>query len=192
MIGRPADENTLSRKPSQIRNRIRRAKKRGDTELVNFELSLLHEIGYKPVSEWDIEELAHGTPRGKDGKFHGISPPWMTDSIMREVKKQLHRRTFGKLTANIELAIQVVTDLMTSQEVDDKGKPIVDARTRLAAAQFVIEHVIGKPAAILPVDAADQVRQMFAAAIVLDDGRQDTHLPVIEGRVVSEDDEEEE
>jgi hypothetical protein len=84
------------------------------------------------------------------------------------------------------VAIKTVAKLMTSEEVDEKGKPIVDARTQLAASVFVIEHIIGKPTAIVELTADDFTRQAIAAAIVLDDGKPEDHF-VVNGEVVEED-----
>lgn len=183
------DPEKLDKKPSQLRNRIRRAakhaEKTGDRTKLDKELKIYAEVGFKPVHEWDLEELAHGMPRNRAGKFGGQRPKWITPEVTREVKSRLHSHTFGRLGANVDIAVQVVVKLMTSDDADEKGKPIVDARTKLAAAQFVIEHVIGKPQTVLEVNATDSVRQMFAQAIVLDDGRVDSHL-AIEGEVIED------
>ncbi|RZT77965.1 methyltransferase family protein [Micromonospora violae] len=42
---------------------------------------MLEEIGYKPVSEWDNEELARGKPRNSQGSFSCPSPSWLTQAI---------------------------------------------------------------------------------------------------------------
>lgn len=188
--GRAHDEDSLSRKPQNIRNRLRRAarnaKASGDRSVLDRELEIYREeTGFKPVAEWDLEELAFGKPRNRVGGFGGRTPSWVSADVQREAKKRLHTHALGKLGGHIEIAIRTVLNLMISEETDEKGKPIVDARTKLAAAQFVIEHIIGKPTTVLEMDATDTVRQMFAAAIVLDDGRVDSHL-AIEGEVVED------
>jgi hypothetical protein len=183
----------LSDKPSQIRNRLRRAAKRAkrtgnDTDL-RWELEKYSQVtGYKRVEDWDLEELAHGKPRGPKGSFRGPTPSWITPDVTREAKKRLYGHAFGKLGAHVDLAIETVANLITNDEVDDRGKPIVDARTKLAAAQFIIEHVIGKPERVVTLDATDQARQLLASAIVLDNGTEDSHL-MIEGTAVVTDEE---
>jgi hypothetical protein len=181
----------LSTKPAQIRNRLRRNFRNKDMAAFKQDLELYQQhTGFKPPQEWDMEELSRGRPRNKNGHFGGRVPGWITPEIVKESKKLLHERTFGKLTSNVELAVKTIRGLMTNVEVDEKGKPVVDSRTKLAAAQFVIDHVLGKPQTILELTAVDDVRQMFASAIVLDNGREDSHL-VIEGAVVDEDEEDE-
>lgn len=182
---RPKDESTLSQKPTQIRNRMRRAvkkaKRTGDESILRKELEMYQEVtGYKPVEEWDLEELAYGRPRNSIGLFSGVIPAWITPDVAREAKKRLYNHAFGKLGAHADLAIQTIKNLLVSDETDDKGKPLVDARTKLDASKFIIEHIIGKPQQVVEIDATDNARKILASAIVLDDGREDSHL-VLEG-----------
>lgn len=187
---RPKDPSGLSQKPSQIRNRLRRAAKRakktGDDTDLRYELERYAEVGrIRPVEEWDLEELAHGRPRGPSGKFAGPIPSWITPDVTREAKKRLYNHAFGELGSNVDLAIKTIINLINSTDTDEKGKPIVDARTKLDAAKWIVEHVIGKPDRIITIDATDQARQMIASAIILDSGREDSHL-AIEGEVVED------
>lgn len=197
---RPKDLDKLSTKPSQIRNRIRRAhkkaKKTGNWKVYNYELEQLklYDPDFKPVEEWDFEELAHGKPRNKNGTFVGRAPVWVTPELVKEAKAILHKLTYGKLASHAEAAVGVIYNLMNNDDYDHNGKPVVDARTKLAAAQFIVEHVVGKPTAIVEVSATDETRQAFAAAIVLDDGSPQGHLALpageepIEGEIVEEGD----
>lgn len=184
----PKDRSKLSNDPSHIRQRLRRASRRaeetGDRTRLELELKLYQEhTGFKPVEDWDLVELAHGRPRGPKGTFRGPIPKWITADVAREAKKRLYNHAFGELGAHVDLAIRTIANLLVSEEVDDRGKPLVDARTKLAAAQFIVEHVIGKPEKVLTLDVADQARQMIASAIVLDTGVEDSHL-VVEGSAV--------
>jgi hypothetical protein len=144
--------------------------------------------GYKRVEEWDLEELAHGRPRGPKGTFRGPTPTWITPDVAREAKKRLYNHAFGQVGAYVDLAIQTVANLIINEEVDYRGRPLVDAKTKLAAATFIIEHVIGKPERVVTLDATDQARQLLASAIVLDNGTEDSHL-MIEGTAVVTDEE---
>jgi hypothetical protein len=169
----------LSTDPKQIRNRARRRLDKFDQEV---ELYLQHS---KPIADWDLEELARGRPRDKDGKFRGPAPKWLTPAVTREAKRRLMDHTFGSLAGHVDAAIKAVAQLLSSTETDDFGKPIVDARTKLAAAQFVIENIIGKPTAVVEIGATDTVRQFLAAALVMPDGEPAYD---IEGSVVEDDD----
>lgn len=178
--GRPKDESKLSRDPKQIRNRLRRA---GRT--LERDMEMLYN---KPMDEWDLEELARGRPRNKSGNFMGRVPGWCTPAIQREAKRRLMDVTYGSLAKYAQHAVKVIYDLMMSEEVDEKGRPLVDARTRLACAQFIVENIVGKPKAVIEVEAADMTRQLLASAIVLDDGKPQGHLQILEGEVVEDDD----
>lgn len=134
----------------------------------------------KPIEDWDIEELSRGRPRNSEGNFRGRVPTWITPAIQQEAKKRLLDEALGSLAGHIGKAVKAIGELIESDEVDDNGKPIVDARTKFAASQFVIEHFIGKPKAIVEVQADDFTKGAIAAAIVLDDGQDQSHL-VLEG-----------
>lgn len=162
--------------PKQIRNRLRRRGARLEEEWDRYQ-----DVAYgKPIEEWDLEELARGRPRASDGSFRGLTPRWITPFIVREAKRRLLEHTHGALAGHVNLAVKTVVNLLNSTDVDDWGRPLVDARTKLAAATFVIEHIIGKPQATVQVDATDTVRQFLASALVLDDGTP-AH-PVIDGQ----------
>jgi len=149
------------------------------------------QVWAKPISEWDIEELARGRPGDKNGQFRGRTPSWITPAIQQEAKKRLLNETMGKLSHHIDKAVVAIGNLIDSDEVDDKGKPIVDARTKLAAAQFILEIFLGKPKAIIEIGATDDTRSLLASAIVLDDGLPQDHQVILEGEIVEEDEMEE-
>ncbi len=167
----------LSTKPSQIRNRARRRMNGWNDEAENY----LTAIG-KPIEEWDLEELARGRPRAVDGTFKGKAPEWLTPVIMREAKRRLMDHTFGQLAGHVDTAITTIANLIADDSFDENGRPIVDARTKLAAAQFIIENVIGKPKAIVEVEAADTVRQFLAGALVMSNEDMRPAHPVIDGQ----------
>lgn len=184
---RPKDESKLSRDPKQIRNRLRR--RATQPKAFKADLEMMYEAGYKPVDEWDLEELARGKPRDKEGKFRGRPPRWITAEVAQEAKKRLVQETLGGLTRHVHSAIKAIAWLITCDEVDDKGKLIVDPATKLKAAMFVIENIAGKPKSVIEVEAADFTRRMIASAIILDDGTPQDHRVVLEGQIVDEEDE---
>jgi hypothetical protein len=185
--GRPKDSSKLSKEPQQIRNRLRRKGKKFQEDLDMYAELAWH----KPIAEWDIEELARGRPRDKGGKFRGRTPMWITPAVQQEAKKRLLNETMGKLSHHIDKAVVTIGNLMTSEEVDDKGKPIVDARTKLAAAQFILENFLGKPKAIVELTAGDETKSILASAIILDDGLPQGHLEILDAEIVEDDDMEE-
>jgi hypothetical protein len=190
--GRPKDESKLSRKPSQIRNRLRRtAKLKDDVFQRDFEMLTNNpESSYKPMDEWDLEELARGRVRNKAGGFSGAAPAWITQEVTKEAKRRLLDYTHGQLAGHIDQAIRTMANLMTSVEVDENGKPIVDPKTKFAAAAFIIEHTIGKPKAIIEVNEGENiVARAIASAIILDDGKPQGHRGTIEGEIVPDEEE---
>lgn len=187
--GRPKDASKLSTNPAQIRNRLRRKSKKYTEDI---ELYSQHAYG-KPVQDWDLEELARGKIRNKNGGFTGGRPKWITPAIQSEAKRRLLDETYGLLAGHVDQAVKTMGNLLTSDETDDNGKPLVDARTKFAAAAFIIEHMIGKPKALVEISATEDTRNAIAAAIVLDDGlpQELTHR-VIEGSIAEDDEAEEE
>jgi len=185
----PRDPNTLSTSRRQMRNRMRRALASNNQELIARERAIFAST-VKPVKNWDMQELAAGRPRNHKGNLKGKQPEWVDAEVTKEIARQLHLKTRGKLAANVGLAIKVIVDILENNAVDDKGRPVVEARTKLAAATYVLDHILGKPTAILEPDAVDKIRQIFAKAIILDDGSVDSHLPVLEGVMVDEEEEE--
>lgn len=189
--GRPKDESKLSRDPKQIRVRLRRAAK-GDKKRDGRMARDIEMLYHKPIEDWDLEELAHGKPRNSHGDFRGRTPSWITPSIQREAKKRLLDETLGSMAGHIGKAIKCIGDLIESKEVDDNGKPIVDARTQLAASTFVLEHFLGKPKAVVEVTADDFTKQVIAQAIILDDGLPQGHLELESAEVIDAEFEEDE
>lgn len=174
----------LKQEPKNARARLRRGHAKASTDmalLANYR---------KPIEEWDIEELAHGRPRNDHGDFRGRPPVWITSIVMAEAKRRLRTMATDELAANVGDAIKVVTDLMNSDDRDDDGRLIVDARTRLDAAKFVVDHVLGKAKVRVDVDTGENLKQMLASALVMPDGKGGyipAH-PIIEGEVLEDDD----
>lgn len=169
---------TLSTNPSAVRQRLRRSGRAHDQDL-----AMIH----KPVSEWDLEELARGKPRAKDGSFKGVKPSWISNKVAEEAKRRLKEETIGQLSSHVGMALKVVKDLMDNTELDDDGYPIVDNRLKLDAAKFIVEHTIGKPRQRVDIEAGDTLQDMLAHVLVNPDGTP-AH-PIIEGEVVEYEDE---
>lgn len=165
------DRSNVSKDPRHIRARIRRKGNRLDAEL-----ELLAEVT-KPLEEWDEEELARGRTRDKNGGWSGRPPKWITPKLRQEALKRFEQGTLEKMRGQFGHAIDVVESLMKSTDVDyETGKPIVSPQTRLDAAKFVINQVMGTPKARVEVDAGDNLSNILAGALVNPDG-----LPALPG-----------
>lgn len=186
MRGRSNNIETLSKDPKQIRRRVRRAhgKIQADVDLY------LKEAYGKPIEEWDLEELARGRCRDQNGQFRGQAPQWITPTVQKEARRRLLEHAFGTMAGHVDLAIQTLVNLIQSEDVDDKGKPIVDGRTKLQACIFILEHVMGKPKAVVELHDTNEAKSALAAAIVLDDGKPKNPPVILEGEYTEDDEEE--
>lgn len=156
--------------PKAVRNRLRaRARKIGTVE-ADMEKHLAMLPHYRPVEEWDMEELARGRPRGVDGYFHGPRPPWLTPTVRAEAQRRLKEYAGELLSAEVGNAIKVMAQLMMDESVDDFGTPVVPAKVKIDAAKFIIEQVRGKAKQIHEVDAGPGVREMLAEVLILPGG----------------------
>lgn len=176
MQGRNRDDSKLSKDPRSIRARIRRKKQKFDDDVDR----LLEVQGYKPVSEWDLEELARGKPKDAQGRFKTAKPKWITPKIQEEVKKRFREETLNGLAEYTGLALKVLGELLESEEVDNNGRPIVTAKDRIDIAKFVVEHTIGKAPAKVEIGTEAPWRNVLAESMGLPDAETEYH-PVIEG-----------
>lgn len=175
----PKKQREWSRRPEAIRRRLR-----DRTSDFERDLEMLdQEMGYKPVSEWDFEELARGRPKDKNGRFMtGRRPKWITTKVMNEIKERLGTEARFALSAQLGSALECVKMLVECTDVDDNGRPFVDAKTRLDAAKFIIEQTLGKAKVAVSLDTAESYREFLAGALVLPGGK--SAHPVIEGTVM--------
>ena len=148
--------------PKQIRARARRKAKRHEM-MTEQEMAYLYE---KPVDEWDMTELAQGRPRNSKGTFTGPKPKWIT--------AETHELAMQRYTAAVKTSMQMTTVdaldtlkwIINNNEVDDKGKPMVPASTKLDAAKFLVEHVVGKPTQRIESDVSVKLQGILGQVMV--------------------------
>ena len=156
---RSADGKLLT--PKQIRARARRRANRGYS-LSTQEMDILY---HKPIEEWDLEELARGRTRAPDGTFKGPQPKW--------INRQVHEMSMDRFKAAIKSdmnattidAMTAIRGILNNEEVDEKGKPVVPASTKIDAAKFLLEHVVGKPKQVLEADVSVQLQSILAVVM---------------------------
>jgi hypothetical protein len=141
----------------QIRKRARR---RG--ELLEADLNLL----YKPVEEWDDEELARGRPRDAAGRFSGKQPTWISKAYHEEIIRRYEKLVKTEMNVHTIEALAVMSNILQNNAVDKKGKPMVPAAVKLDAAKFLIEHVIGKPVKRIENEVSVTLQGILAHAMV--------------------------
>ena len=147
--------------PKQIRARARRRMARN--EPMNQEE---FEWLYKPIEEWDLEELARGRPRNAQGKFSGPAPKWVDRTIHEKAMEKYTAALKTNMRATTVDAMTMIQELITNEDVDEKGKPIVPPGTKLEAAKFLIEHVVGKPTQRIENDVSVKLQGILGQVMV--------------------------
>lgn len=148
--------------PKQIRARMRRSQKRRKI-VTDEELEYLYR---KPIDEWDLQELAHGRPKNSKGHFKGPKPQWITVQIHEEAMKRYQAAVKGSMRSTTVDALEVLNSIIQNEEVDEKGKPIVPASTKLEAAKFLLEHAIGKPTQRIEQDLSVKLQGILGTVMV--------------------------
>lgn len=132
--------------PKQIRARARRSAKRQRKNAAVRPMSELEfDTLYKPIEDWDLEELAKGRPRNVDGNFRGRKPGWITREVHERAMELFVEETRSGLNGLAPQALTRLHWILNNEERDDKGRPVVPVATQLQATHLVIEHILGKP-----------------------------------------------
>lgn len=157
---RTADGKLLT--PKQIRARARRRGKRSEI-MSDQEIEYLYQ---KPLDEWDMEELAHGRPRNSRGQFSGPAPKWITAAVHEEAMEKYTAAVKTDMRATTKDALGVLNWIINNDEVDEKGKLVIPAGTKLDAAKFLIEHVVGKPTQRIESDVSVKLQGILGQVMV--------------------------
>lgn len=155
IMGRPI----VSKNKKQIRQRARRKMK-----VALDEIELLYEG--RGIETWDAEELARGRPRAKDGTFKGKAPAFIDRTVHEQIVKRFEEIVREEMNGHTIDALKVIGKILEDEEVDDKGKARTAAGTKLDAAKFLIEHVIGKPKQRMETDISVKLQAILGHAMV--------------------------
>lgn len=177
--GRPA--KSLNAK--QIRARARRAQAITEAQLEKL---------YKPLEEWDAEELARGRPRAKDGSFKGKAPAFIDRALHEQIVRRFEEVVRFKMNERTVDALEFLNTVLANEEVDDRGRPVVSASTKLDATKFLIEHVIGKPKQRTETDISVKLQGILAHAMVNPSQTQSGQFELAQGYIEAQSWEEEE
>jgi len=181
-----ADGKVLT--PKQIRARARRKMARSEV-MSDQELEYLYE---KPIAEWDLAELAAGRPKNKKGHFSGPTPKYISREIHEEAMEKYVAAVKTDMRMTTVDALGLIRELINDTNVDEKGKPIVPPGTKLDAAKFLLEHVIGKPTQRIESDVSVKLQGILGQVMVnpseMNTGYTLGHYPGITMNVVQEDD----
>jgi hypothetical protein len=151
------------------------------------------EILYKPLDEWDDEELARGRPRAADGSFRGRGPSWVSRELHEESIRRFTTVAQDEMRALVPAAIDNIAKLAADTSTDEKGRPNTPAAVRLAANQWLVEHLIGKPKTRIEADISVKLQGILADVMVSpDEDSPQGYRPAIEVQGWDAEDEEEE
>lgn len=158
---RDEDGNGLVMTPKRIRARARRAMKRG--KKLNPEDAAAI---WKPIEDWDMEELARGRPRAADGSFRGRKPAYVTTELHETAMENFKTMVRSEMNGSTVDALLVLTGLLTNDETDIKGRPVVSAATKADVAKWMVEHVLGKAVQPTTTDISVKLQGILGAAMV--------------------------
>jgi hypothetical protein len=161
---RPQTEDGKLLTPKQIRARMRRRQERRES-LVLSDVEMAH-LYQKPIEEWDMEELARGRPRNRQGKFSGPKPAYVTMAMHEQAMTLYTAAVKADMRGTTVTALEVIRDLIASNDTDANGKPLVSASTKLDASKFLLEHVIGKPTQRVENDVSVKLQGILGQVMV--------------------------
>ena len=164
----------------QARARARRKARNRDAAITDL---------YKPLEEWDDEELARGRPRAEDGTFRGVAPKWISRQIHEEAVRRFKEEATSNMRALVPKALDTIQQLIMDDSTDENGKPLVPPSVRLEAAKWTVEHLIGKPTQRQEIDISVRLQSILGAAMVTP-GTDGQLMPAIDAESWEVDDEE--
>lgn len=159
---RPTNDQGELMTGKQVRARARRKLQKGK----KLDDETFEAWAGKPIEEWDLEELARGRTRDGGGGFRGRPPQYMPRAVHERIAERFKMLVRNQMNQNATLALGVIGNLISSDEVDDKGKPIVPASVKLDASKWLVEHVIGKPVQPTQQDISVKLQGILGAVMV--------------------------
>lgn len=154
VIGRPPKSDTKK----AIRQRARR-------KLAKLTTDEQEVLWGRDISQWDLEELARARPRAADGTFKGKPPAFITRQLHEEITKRFETIVREEMNTHTVAALEMLGHLLEDDSTDDKGKPNVPASVKASIAQWLVEHVVGKPKQRTEADISVKLQGILGAAI---------------------------
>lgn len=157
------EEEVKRKRAKQARARARRAEEKAD--FLRAQAERLDAL--KPLEEWDSEELARGRPRSPTGRFDGPKPTWLTRAVQEESLRRFQEISREDMRVIVPKALKTVENILESTEVDRRGRPLVPMSVKLQAAQWVVEHLVGKPTQRVEADISVKLQGILANCLVV-------------------------
>lgn len=146
----------------QERTRLRRQLQRRDAKLSEL---------YKPIEEWDDEELAKGRPRNLAGDFRGAAPKWVSAQVHEEAVRRFKDISAGEVRGLVPLALDTLRLILEDKELDDRGRYRVPVSTQAEVSKWCVEHLLGKPTQRVEADISVRLKSVLAMAVTNPDGQ---------------------
>lgn len=163
IVGRPLKNINIHEMTAQDKKQLRQRARRKQ-KVADVDIAMLYDD--YPISEWDAEELARGRPRAKDGSFKGATPRWINRAVHEQIVKRFEEIVREEMNEHTVSALKIIGLLLENEEEDHKGRPVVSAGTKLDAAKFLIEHVVGKPKQRMETDISVKLQGILGHAMV--------------------------
>jgi hypothetical protein len=160
---RDSNEDGYVMTPKRVRARARRALKKGKKIRPEDAAAI---PSFKPIEEWDMEELARGRPRAADGSFRGAKPAYVTRELHEKAMENFKSMVRAQMNGSTVDALMVLTALLNNEEIDAKGRPEVPWSTKADVAKWMVEHVLGKAVQPTTSDISAKLQLILGAAMV--------------------------
>ena len=158
---RDEDGEGLIMTSKRIRARARRHMRNG-TKLMKEDADAI----WKPIEEWDMEELARGRPRAADGSFRGKKPAYVSRELHETAMDNFKQMVRSEMNGNTVDALLVLNEVLSNNDHDAKGRPVVGWATKVDAAKWMVEHVLGKAVQPTTSDISAKLQLILGAAMV--------------------------
>ncbi len=159
----------MASEAAKARKRARRKAAKAAEVQDAKELELLYN---KPIEDWDLEELAAGRPRDANGFLPaGPKPSFIPHAVHEEAMERFRDVIRGKMRYSSLRAVEVIQEIMEDSQVDERGRPLVTAGDKLRAAQFLLEHYLGKPKQQIEADVSVKLQSMLGEVLVQPSGK---------------------
>ena len=159
------DGMLMDRDTMMKRIRKRRNKHGGIADIKPYEATVLYG-DRKPLEEWDTEELARGRPRNRDGSFRGPKPKYVTMAMHEEAIDRFSAIVKTEMSVSTISALENINKILQNEDVDYRGKPVISAGTKLDAAKFLLEHIVGKPKQHIEQDVSIKLQGILGNVII--------------------------
>jgi hypothetical protein len=174
---RPVNSQGKLMTGKQVRARARRKLQKGK----RLDDETFEAWAGKPIDEWDLEELARGRPRDGGGGFRGRPPSYMPRAVHERIAERFKMLVRDQMNQTSVQALGVIANLINSDDVDEKGKPLVPASVKLDASKWLVEHVIGKPVQPTQQDISVKLQGILGAVMVQPTLGEDSQLALPRG-----------